>query len=388
MKSISVTNHGNVNIVCFHHCGGDASTFRELARSLVEFNVYAVIQPGRAKSRQEELITSVEDMAEGAAKALEARARDVLELSTLPTIFLGHSLGGIVAYETLIRLISKPQQQFPVWNVRHFITSSVRSPDRLAHINAQSPETVADWFVHLRDECGLVEHCKSMMSVAVDDKFILAKLHAIRGDFKAFETYRGPCNVLGQRARKIPCEITCFLGTDDVKVPKLDADDWDHFTSNTFTFSRFLGGGHFYLTDEAFKHDFHRRVKSIGDRVAADAMSSEETMITPSEVISNSLAFRSQELFPAQGRSAVNDAGHQPQCMPLFAPPAGISTMSTMPPMSPEVADLMENVLTAGSLSPMSPHGSISRPFTRPRANAFDANDDDMGICEIGECCK
>ena len=202
MKSISVTNHGNVNIVCFHHCGGDASTFRELARSLVEFNVYAVIQPGRAKSRQEELITSVEKMAEGAAKALEAKARDVLELSTLPTIFLGHSLGGIVAYETLIRLISKPQQQFPVWNVRHFITSSVRSPDRLAHINAQSPEIVADWFVHLRDECGLVEHCKSMMSVAVDDKFILAKLHAIRGDFRRSRRTEDPATYWGKELER------------------------------------------------------------------------------------------------------------------------------------------------------------------------------------------
>ena len=158
-------------------------------------------------------------------------------------------------------------------------------------MNSQAPENLPEWFVHLRDDDWLLEHCVSMMSTSVDKEFIRAKLHAIRGDFKAFETYSGVCNVLGHRPRVIPCEISCFYGTNDEKVPRLDAINWDNFTCNSFHFTQFQGGGHFYLTDPKHIRDFHARVKLIGERTIA------ETEVKMHTTKPSSLVSTSQRLF-------------------------------------------------------------------------------------------
>ena len=383
VKDMSYGHTGSLNLVCFHHCGGDASLWREAAQSLVDFKLYAVILPGRSKSKKNELVCSMDELADGALSALTVIAGEIPEFCSRPTVFMGHSMGGILAYETLLRLTDmNTERPDPLLKVHHLIISSVRSPDKLTNKNMLSkayPEGHSDWLVHLRSEEGLMDHVRSIGgAAAVDERFVRAKLHAIRGDFAAFETYTS-CNVIGQRVRAVPCEITCFYGTQDEKVPRLEVLDWDRFTMNSFHFTQFFGGGHFYLNSSAHKSAFAQRVKLIGDRILAecrlDALSPECSSITQAFRTGST---RTHIPFPSMqpGMDVVNNAGDHVHCMPLgpgAAPPGIMDAM--MPPASPDPQGCSSGVvLTTGSVSPMSPHVSIVKPivlsrpvFTHPR---------------------
>jgi hypothetical protein len=235
-------------------------------------------------------------------------------------------------------------------------------------VSVSAPEGNRDWLVHLRSDDGVMEHVRSLGgAAAVDERFVRAKLHAIRGDFAAFETYMS-CNVLGQLPRSVPCEITCFYGTEDEKVPRLEVLDWDRFTANSFHFTQFYGGGHFYLTSPVHKADFHQRLRLIGDRVLADcridALSPPDPSFVPG--FRSSADARTFIPFPSMQSEVpfVNNAGGRVHCMPLgSAAPPGIMG-ALMPPLSPEPQGVCSDaVLTTGSLSPMSPHASICKPI-------------------------
>ena len=358
---------GLANIICFHHVGGDANIFRELSKSMRNFNILAVILPGRASSKSHELLQSMNELADGAASALVAKAREAPWLSHLPCLLVGHSMGGILAYETVLRLNSMRQ---PLFNVKHLVVSNVRSPECLTNKNTQAmaaPSNHPDWLVHRRDDEGLVDHVRSLGGASnVDESFLRAKLHAIRGDFKAFETYVS-CNVLSNYRRVLDCEISAYYGTPDDKVPRVEVVDWSNHTTGSFHFTQFHGGGHFFLSSAENKASYHRHLSNLGHTMAEEARnnssgSGHHNLATDGgsalhEHASDCASFDHGQHFRAL------QVQQRPECIPsninglvsALGPPAGL----IMPPPSPEPLTLTS--------SPLSPHMMCCR--VEPRMN-------------------
>ena len=51
-------------IFCFHHCGGDGGTFRDLGSEMNGVAAFSIILPGRAKSQAASCHTSMTSLAD------------------------------------------------------------------------------------------------------------------------------------------------------------------------------------------------------------------------------------------------------------------------------------------------------------------------------------
>ena len=150
--------------------------------------------------------------------------------------------------------------------------SSVRSPDGLTHMNMRAtshPQHYTDWLIHKRADEGVIDHLRELQDgeLAIDPRFILNKMHAIRADFQAFETYMN-CNVNGDQGKalplRIPCEITAIHGAADAKSAREEVLDWSRFTESGYGFSYAqFDGNHFYLFDETTKETVIAKLRDM-----------------------------------------------------------------------------------------------------------------------------
>lgn len=212
-----------VRLVCFPHAGGSATFFRDWgAAAGPEIEVLAVQYPARADRLPEAPVDDVRAMARATSEALT-------RLDRRPTALFGHSLGAVVAYETARNLDGIDQR--PV----HLFASGRHAPG----------ETIPG-DIHLRDDTGLVADLVRLGGTPagfLDDPEVRdVVLPAVRGDYRAAETYR---HLPGPPLR---CPITAVIGTEDPEVSAPQALRWADHTRAEFRLVR-LPGAHFYLTD-------------------------------------------------------------------------------------------------------------------------------------------
>ncbi|WEB40706.1 alpha/beta fold hydrolase [Streptomyces yunnanensis] len=209
---------------CFPHAGGSASFYFPFSRQLSPaLAVRAVQYPGRQdrlkEPREEDLLT------------LARRAFEALRPITgaRPALF-GHSMGAVLAFE-VARMLEQEAGVTPA----HLFVSGRRAP------SIHRPESV-----HRRDDAGLVAEVRRLAgtdSQALDDEEILRMaLPAIRGDYKAIETY------VYRPGPPLSCPITSFIGDEDPRVSIEDARAWREHTTGEFDMKVFTGG-HFYLNE-------------------------------------------------------------------------------------------------------------------------------------------
>jgi surfactin synthase thioesterase subunit len=208
-----------VRLVCFPHAGGSASFFHPAsARFADTAEVLAVQYPGRQDRRREPCIDDIAVLADRVAAVLGP-------LPSKPTVYFGHSMGAVLAFETAWRL----------GDVGHLIASGRRAPS-----------TVRSESVHRLDDDGVIAELKLLngtsTAVLSDDEILRMALPAIRGDYRAIETYTCPPD------RTITCPITALTGDSDPKTTEAEARAWSRHTEAEFTL-RVFPGGHFFLTE-------------------------------------------------------------------------------------------------------------------------------------------
>lgn len=213
---------GQARLICFPHSGGTAYSFRPLGALLGgDVRTIGVQYPGRQDRYDEPVIANLHDLADQVCSEISSTSR------AIPLIFLGHSMGAILAYEVACRL--------PGHNITGMIASGRPAPSRVRMTTA-----------YRLSDADLADHVISLGGTAAD---VLSDtgmrellLPAIRGDYQASETYRPrPGNTL-------KCPLIALSGDTDPTTTPGDMRAWSGHTRGHFRQESFPGG-HFFLFD-------------------------------------------------------------------------------------------------------------------------------------------
>ncbi|MEU7748187.1 alpha/beta fold hydrolase [Nonomuraea sp. NPDC049158] len=213
----------NLILLCFHHAGGGASTYRQWPGPLGKagIDVWPIQLPGR-ESRFLEPLES--DLA-----ALTATLADVVgaELDGRPYAVYGHSAGAYVACAFALRMIAS-RSQAPA----HVFVGASRPPSRP---DPDSPIHLLprERLLHkLRSYGGLPEELSAF------PEMIEMALDITRGDLRLIETASWPAEPW------LACPVTAVGGVDDGTVPPAVLPRWRDITTGPFSHHP-LPGGHF-----------------------------------------------------------------------------------------------------------------------------------------------
>lgn len=211
-------------LVCFPYAGAGASAFRGWADAAPDALEVCLVQlPGRENRLREAALTSVADVVAGLASELEP-------FCDLPFAFFGHSMGAIVAFET----------------VRQLRRSGTRLPDAMFVSASRAPQL--PWPhppVRSLDDLSLLgvlnQRYDSVPAVVLQDPELRELLTpAVRADMTVVETY-----VYNSEA-PFDFPLVAFGGDDDRMVGRSELEQWNAQTTGSFRL-RMLAGNHLFL---------------------------------------------------------------------------------------------------------------------------------------------
>ncbi|WP_284574464.1 alpha/beta fold hydrolase [Streptomyces sp. 2P-4] len=225
-----------VRLVCFPHAGGSASFFHPVSRRFSPAaDIVSLQYPGRQDRRKEPCVQDIETLA-------DLIVDELLALDEKPTVFFGHSMGAVLAFETAWRLEQK----------------GTHEPKSVIASGRRGPSTVRTETVHRRDDDGIIAELRLLNGtnpdLLGDEEILRMALPAIRGDYEAIEKYGCP------PGRTLRCPITVLTGDADPRTSEAEARAWQEHTEDVFRM-KVYPGGHFFLTEH---------IQAVGDEMARE----------------------------------------------------------------------------------------------------------------------
>ncbi|QXJ21804.1 thioesterase [Actinomadura graeca] len=224
LRSLRTGRGARTRVVCFPHAGGAARFFAPWQRRVPHgVELLAVQYPGREDRLADPLVGDAVLLADGLVD-------EIGSLPIVPTVFFGHSMGAVVAYETARRL--RPGNGRPAL----LAVSALPAP----HIQRAGG-------IHLCDDEGLVAELAKVggSAAALADQDLRDHiLPIVRNDYRLLETYR--------HAHDHPCDlpIVVYSADQDTEATTEELAGWREVTSAECVFRRF-SGDHFYLLPHA-----------------------------------------------------------------------------------------------------------------------------------------
>lgn len=211
----------SLHVVCFPPAGGSSGSFAALRRSADPGVVCtSILLPGREARFTEEVPPDLHEVADQVARSLSA----LLGTEQTPYLLLGHSMGGLLAYETALRLVAAGAPQ----------------PLRVVVAGTSAPSHGARETLGSADPTSLMRRLQGVPQEVFDWPELLDIATAtLRADLRMLQRYR--CGGL-----RLDVPLTVLLGADDPVVGSPEAAAWSDFSSAETTF-RTLPGGHFFL---------------------------------------------------------------------------------------------------------------------------------------------
>lgn len=204
-------------LVCFPGAGGIAATFRRWAYLFDDLELWAIEYPGHGSRRREA-------SADTFARLVEDSTEAVMPLLSEETVFLGHSLGAMVAFEVARSI----QQASPLQGL---VVVACDAPHLAVPPKLISPETILVYF----ERAGLQPN-------ALD---IRQRWSWWQSVLRVRSTYR---YVQGQA---LTCPIVAFAGREDEEIRLDDLLGWQEHTTQEFS-AYHIPGEHFLLREPLF----------------------------------------------------------------------------------------------------------------------------------------
>ncbi|MFJ4523289.1 thioesterase II family protein [Streptomyces sp. NPDC088810] len=210
-------------LYCFPHAGGTDSPYRSWGDRLTSVEVRVLGRGARFPGRTPTAPDSVTALAEACADHL-AGERD-------PYLFLGHSLGALIAFETTRVLAARGCRGPEVLFATGHVAPHLPSPGpKLAAL------PTAEFWSEVRALGGTPPELLGQAALRE------AAEPGLRAEFRAAETYRYvPGLPLG-------CRIVALAGTDDDRAPVDQCAPWRLHTTGSFELHS-VPGGHFFVAD-------------------------------------------------------------------------------------------------------------------------------------------
>lgn len=242
-----------VRVVIFPFAGGNASSFYRWVREFPfkdEVSIDVVQLPGRGNRASEPLITEFSGLCRGVYPLLEKRVDEG------PCIFLGYSMGAMLAFELACRLEQRlgkgpdslilAARKSPAFNsqgTRRKNISRVKMVSELRKLGGTPDE--------LLNNPSLYSHY----------------FDVLEADFTALENYQY------QSGNIVNAPIMAIGGVDDVETDLAQLYDWRNYTNDCFSM-HLVPGGHFFVNTAldsfmnivavAVEDDFLHKTESSG----------------------------------------------------------------------------------------------------------------------------
>jgi medium-chain acyl-[acyl-carrier-protein] hydrolase len=214
-----------LRLFCFPYGGGNATVFQRWPEKLPsDIEIWALNLPGRGRRLVEPAYVTL-------APLVEAMTEALLPLLNKAFVFFGHSMGALIAFETvrqLRRLSSRlPERVF----IGACFAPHLPDPHPIHHL----PED--EFIQELRNLNGIPEE------VLQNRELLELVLPSLRADFAVTETYVARDEVA------IPCPISVFGGWRDPLTTRESLEAWRRHTTAQFSL-RMLPGDHFFLSSQ------------------------------------------------------------------------------------------------------------------------------------------
>jgi medium-chain acyl-[acyl-carrier-protein] hydrolase len=211
-------------LFCISHAGGGTPVFRNWAEQLgPSIEVSAVQLPGRGTRLGEQPFGSLEHL-------VPELAKNIIGCLDRPFAFYGHSLGALIAFET-VRALRRMGS----------------SPPRALFVGAcQAPQLQCPYPpMHQLAEAEFIDEVQRRYNGVprqiVEDLELRALLiPTLRADIQIFETYRYSIE------KPLSCPIVAFGGTRDQLVGISGLRAWSEHSTNSFRLEM-IDGDHFFL---------------------------------------------------------------------------------------------------------------------------------------------
>jgi surfactin synthase thioesterase subunit len=214
----------SVRLVCFPWCGAGASVYRRFAAGLPDhIELLSVQLPGREDRFGESRLRSMTHI-------VEHMMEDLLPLCDRTLVLFGHSMGALVAYETVLALRGRIG----------------REPDLLIVSGHDAPAGRSDreqrW--HIAGEEAFIENLRRLggtpAEILADREMMRALMPMLRADYEALETYAP------QPALPLSCPLFVCAGEDDGEISRDGINAWRGHASGK-CHVQWFDGDHFYL---------------------------------------------------------------------------------------------------------------------------------------------
>ncbi|MCM1231354.1 MAG: alpha/beta fold hydrolase [Ruminococcus flavefaciens] len=212
-------------LMCFHHAGGGASFFAKW-QSLMKYGieVLPVQLTGRENRMREDFIRDCKEI----ARIVSEELADFLQDKNFS--LFGHSMGGILAFETakyLEKIGKNPDMCF-------ISASDIQEREQFT----PSDELSDDDFFERVALYGALDRSSEILQYP---EFKQIYLKILRADFGMIEKYTDDGTV-------IRCPITAMYGKDDPMATADVMSSWAERTSGGFCMREY-DGGHFYINE-------------------------------------------------------------------------------------------------------------------------------------------
>ncbi|WP_158996980.1 thioesterase II family protein [Pigmentibacter ruber] len=232
LKFKSACSDKKIYLICFHHAGGTAYSIYPMIKflkNIPELEILSYEFQGRGKRSSENLCDNFSEIHNEVINCLN---RELDKVS--PRIFLGHSMGGIFAYEYL-------KQNKTVGVQQGLIISSKLPPICQYLQKIYNPAMKKQDFLNIINEFGGIEN-----EILDNEELIDYFLPILRNDFNLVYDYESnfidPCIV------KINADILAIYGINDKFISSDDMKVWQNY-SNLNCKILALNGEHFYFKD-------------------------------------------------------------------------------------------------------------------------------------------